>query len=67
MGTEGDLGLQDPIVYIHDRYDEAGVEHRDGSKVGFVWIVREFRVPESPPASVSQTSWKLICYKIYTS
>ena len=55
MGTKYDLGHHDPIVYIQDRWDEAGEEHRDGSNVGSVWIVREFRVPESPPVFVSHT------------
>ena len=36
MGTENDLGLQDPIVYTQARCDEAGEEHRDGSNVGFL-------------------------------
>ena len=50
MGIENDFGLQDPIVYTQARCDEAGEEHRDGSNVGFVSILRDFRVPKSPPS-----------------
>ena len=56
MGTEDDLGLQDPIVYIHDRCDEAGEEHRGGSNVGFVWIGREFSVPASHLSATAKGS-----------
>ena len=55
MGTENDLGLQDPIVYTQARCDEAGEEHRDGSNEGFVSILRDFRVHKSPPVFVSHT------------
>ena len=55
MGTKDDLGHHDPIVYIQDRCDKAGEEHRDGSNVGSVRIVREFCMPESPPVFVSHT------------
>ena len=48
MGTENDLGLQDPIVYTQARRNEAGEEHRDGSNVGFISILRDFRMPKSP-------------------
>ena len=55
MGTENDLGLQDRKVYTQARCDEASEEHRDGSNIGFVSILRDFHVPKSPPVFVSHT------------